>query len=69
MKLCGNEGCKCEHVQMCALCKHYNWNYEVLDNDLYADLMCNLKNDFVKGFNYCENFECFRLEDNNEERE
>ena len=34
-----------------------------LDNDLYADLMCNLKNDFVKGFNSCENFECFRLED------
>ena len=38
MKLCGNEGCRCEHVQMCALCKHYNWNYEVLDNDLYSDL-------------------------------
>lgn len=69
MKLCGNEGCKCEHVQMCALCKHYNWNYEVLNNDLYADLMCNLKNDIVKGFDYCENFECFRSEDNNEERE
>ena len=53
---------------MCALCKHYNWNYEVLNNDLYADLICNLKNDFVKGFNSCENFECFRLEDNYEEK-
>ena len=69
MKLCDDEKCRCKLTQMCALCKHYNWNYEVLDKDLYADLMCDLKNDYVKGFIYCKNFECFRLDDNYEERE
>lgn len=69
MKLCNDEKCRCKLTQMCALCKYYNWDYEVLDKDLYADLMCDLKNDYVKGFSYCENFECFRLDDNYEERE
>ena len=57
MKLCDDEKCRCKLTQMCGLCKHYNWNYEVLDKDLYADLMCDLKNDYVKGFSYCKNFE------------
>ena len=56
MKLCDDEKCRCKSTQMCGLCKHYNWDYEVLDKDLYADLMCNLKNDFVKGFSCCEKF-------------
>ena len=63
MKLCDDEKCRCKSIQMCALCKHYNWNYEALDKELYVDLMCDLKNDYVKGFSYCKNFECFRLDD------
>lgn len=63
MKLCKHSSCKCKGARMCVICKHYNWNYEILNNDLCADLKCNLKNEMVKGFDCCNNFECFRCEE------
>lgn len=63
MKLCDDEECKCEFVQMCSLCKHCIWDYEYVNTDPHPVLTCDLKNDFVKGFSCCEKFECYRLED------
>lgn len=63
MKLCKHPICKCKEVRLCALCKHYNWNNKTLNENLYADLKCNLKGEMVKGFDCCDNFICFRFEE------
>lgn len=56
MKKCEHDNCRCKTVQMCVLCKYYDWNFSALK----SDSKCTLKNDMVKGYYKCEKFECFR---------